>query len=187
MATKSSAPGPGAYEWTDPGLITDYGSKGGERPLQQRRRPQVPSSVFASSTAKDQVIKDAVRASSHPPPGAYNPVLAQDTCAVVRMKGPNEGFSSAGPRFTYGNGVAAPGPGRYEATEVTGGKVMGTHNRTMVEGAPRSGVPKGLGFVSQDVRFKVPKASKVSPGPGSYHSDPGWITKTHNVYFGDVA
>merc|ERR1719408_847977 len=108
-----------------------------------------------------------------PPPGAYDPVLVKDQATVVRLRSKSEGFLSGGERF-QGGPLAAPkgyhmnvGPGKYSPQVVTGGKRTGTFNRSICEGMPESGRPKGLGFEAQDKRFRL-GAEHKGPGPGSY-------------------
>jgi len=120
-----------------------------------------------------------------PPPGAYSPLHPRDVGTVMRQPPKSEGFLSGAARGKADAASAAPGPGRYDAPlEIGAGKKIGTFNRVVVEGAPAAGRSKGLGFASQSKRFG--KAAARTPGPGFYHTDPQWITTTHNIHFGDV-
>ena len=112
----------------------------------------------------------------------------QDTTAVIRMPTKSEGFLSTGQRFTYKETGCAPGPGTYVPEEIKGGKRLDSFNRILVEGVPSSGRPKSLGFAVSAQRFSEGKTrpGKKHPGPGQYDTDPGWITQTHNIYFGDL-
>merc|ERR1712187_300145 len=196
--SKDARPGPGSYE-----AATDfYDYDGGTDPSNPRHthassepRPpkgrgvRVPSFVFKSATAKDIVHKNTVKQNeTKPPPGAYDPVHIRDAPQVVRLPPGSEGFLSANPRFDYSVKFHTPGPDSYNPADATGGKRMNTFNRTVIEGIPQSGRPKMLGFSSQDPRFKSSEklAAKTAPGPGEYNTDPNWITRTHNVYFGDL-
>jgi len=167
-----------------------------ERSRSRYRKPtKLPGSAFASKTPKDQSTKHLIKEGNQkPPPGAYNPVLVRDQATVVRLRSKSEGFlCSQSDRF-QGGPLEAPkgglntGPGRYSPQHVTGGKRVGTFNRSICEGMPESGRPKGLGFETQDKRFKGPSVGlrTTAPGPGSYNTDPSWITKSHNCYFGDL-
>lgn len=196
-ASDEGKPGPGAYG--APGGALDeietepeYDPKG-----KSRRRPwkasRLPGSAFASKTPKDLYTKSLVKEGlQKPPPGAYDPVLVKDQATVVRLRSKSEGFlSGAADRF-MGGPLSAPkgyspnvGPGKYLPGEITCGKRFGTFNRSMIEGMPEGGRPRGLGFESQDKRFKT-AANAKHPGPGQYNTDPGWITKSHNCYFGDL-
>eukprot|EP00929_Paragymnodinium_shiwhaense_P053842 TRINITY_DN26999_c0_g1_i1.p1 TRINITY_DN26999_c0_g1~~TRINITY_DN26999_c0_g1_i1.p1 ORF type:complete len:557 (-),score=151.30 TRINITY_DN26999_c0_g1_i1:168-1838(-) len=180
-------PGPGAYE--PPGFadaVTDSEVDGKVRSV-KRHMTKLPSAAFKSMSPKDDTINKIVKAVSHmPPPGAYDPVHAGDCGAVVRMPPKGEGFGTGGDRFKYAPQDKGPGPGSYIAGEVTGGKKMSSFNRTVIEGIPKSGRPQGMGFGTQGDRFRAGATEKKGPGPGAYHTSPGWITKTHNVYFGDV-
>lgn len=191
-------PGPGDY--AIPGMSEDtidtipeeFDSRG-----RAKRRPfkasRLPGSAFASRTPKDAYTQSLVREGlQKPPPGAYDPVLVKDQATVVRLRSKSEGFLSGGERFS-GGPLAAPkgyhmvvGPGKYAPQQVTGGKRLGTFNRSICEGMPDGGRPKGLGFDTQDKRFKNPKAEAKYPGPGQYNTDPKWVTKSHNCYFGDL-
>lgn len=164
-------------------------------PRGRSRKPRVsrlPGAAFASRTPKDVSTKSLVREGQQkPPPGAYDPVLVKDQATVVRLRSKSEGFLSAANRFA-GGPLDAPkgfslntGPGKYSPQLITGGKRTGTFNRSICEGMPESGRPKGLGFESQDRRFRHLSEGKA-PGPGSYNTDPSWITKSHNCYFGDL-
>eukprot|EP00927_Polykrikos_kofoidii_P037568 TRINITY_DN31742_c0_g2_i1.p1 TRINITY_DN31742_c0_g2~~TRINITY_DN31742_c0_g2_i1.p1 ORF type:complete len:573 (-),score=83.60 TRINITY_DN31742_c0_g2_i1:64-1782(-) len=187
-------PGPGAYQagGGNSEALTDseVGPGSNDRRGAVRRRT-APSSVFKSATPKDVVTRGTTKAKNEmPAPGAYDPLHTKETTSVVRMPPRGEGFLSAGPRFTYvAKEKAEPGPGNYDPVEVTGGKRMASFNRTVIEGVPQSGRPKGLGFASQDARFQgggKKQPWKKSPGPGEYEVGDGWITKTYNVYFGDL-
>lgn len=160
-----------------------------------RKAFKLPGAAFASKTPKDQSTKHLVKEGlQKPPPGAYDPVLVKDQATVVRLRSKSEGFLSGGDRF-FGGPLAAPkgyhaniGPGRYSPQDITGGKRVGTFNRSICEGMPESGRPKGLGFEAQDKRFRGPSVGlrTTAPGPGSYNTDPSWISKSHNCYFGDL-
>lgn len=146
--------------------------------------------AFASRTPKDFFTSSSAReGAQRPPPGAYDPVAMKDVATVVRLRSKSEGFLSGSTRFPGHAPVkgyhATVGPGTYMPQGITGGKRLGTFNRTICEGMPDGGRPQGLGFDVQDRRFKKP-AGAFGPGPGSYNTDPGWITKSHNCYFGDL-
>jgi len=190
------APGPGYYKV--PCMSDDAEEE--EAPANSKwksRKPtrsRLPGAAFASKTPKDQSTRGAVREGlQRPPPGAYDPVLVKDQGTVVRLRSKSEGFlMSALDRF-QGGPLEAPkgyqtniGPGKYSLQDVTGGKRVGTFNRSICEGMPESGRPKGLGFEAQDKRFRHTSCETKGPGPGSYCTDPTWITKSHNCYFGDV-
>mmetsp|Transcript_71649 Transcript_71649/g.171250 ORF Transcript_71649/g.171250 Transcript_71649/m.171250 type:complete len:571 (+) Transcript_71649:66-1778(+) len=197
---KSQDPGPGMYQLpsaiqaeTDGATSSSVaaekgGGGGGRRDGASWRRPPLPSSAFHSQTPKDNMLKEVVREGQlKPPPGAYNPVHVKDTRPILRVRSEGEGFTSAEPRFSYEKkeSAAMPGPGRYSPPmDISAGKRVGTFNRSIMEGPPQRGRVKGLGFESHTKRFKD-KAGK-SPGPGEYSTDPGWISKSFNVYFGDV-
>jgi hypothetical protein len=189
-ASKEQAPGPGTYKpltsFPEEESAASVGPKQGSG--QQWRPPRKPSAAFKSDTPKDVMTMSMMKEGMKlPPPGAYNPMYAGDICAVMRMPPKSEGFGSAGSRLGGGPPrTVAPGPGRYDRQEVTGGKRGGSFNRTAVEGVPAQGRPKGLGFESQAMRFKAPAKSKVAPGPGAYNTEPDWNSRTFNVHFGDV-
>jgi hypothetical protein len=194
-------PGPGSYG--APNSMTDnivdestLGPEDSESKGKSRKKlwkaSRLPGSSFASRTPKDvhtlTMVKEGLQ---KPPPGAYDPVLVKDQATVVRLRSKSEGFLSGGERF-QGGPLAAPkgyhmvvGPGKYSPQNVSGGKRMGTFNRSMIEGMPEGGRPKGLGFDGQDKRFKTSTNAK-HPGPGQYNTDPGWISKSFNCYFGDL-
>merc|ERR1740130_439099 len=138
------------------------------------QRSRLPGAAFASKTPKDQSTKQIVKEGNQkPPPGAYDPVLVKDQATVVRLRSKSEGFLSAANRFA-GGPLDAPkgyklntGPGKYSPQDITGGKRLNTFNRSICEDMPESGRPKGLGFESQDKRFRGPSETK-GPGPGSY-------------------
>mmetsp|Transcript_146887 Transcript_146887/g.256316 ORF Transcript_146887/g.256316 Transcript_146887/m.256316 type:complete len:565 (-) Transcript_146887:71-1765(-) len=181
--SKEEVPGPGQYATP---IEDDRGPKGKRR---TGLATTLPSSSFKSATPKDvltaQFVKDGLQ---KPPPGAYNPVPVRDQAAVVRLRSKSEGFLSASSRFGGANKVVkfeTPGPGGYTPQKVTGGKKVGSFNRSILDGMPTSGRPKGLGFESQDSRFRTNQSTKV-PGPGSYKTDPNWVTKSYNCYFGDL-
>jgi len=188
--------GPGAYRipgMSDDVVVEDrpedFNSKGAPR---RRRASTLPGSAFASKTPKDFSVRCLIReGGTRPPPGAYDPVLVKDQGTVVRLRSKSEGFLSGGGDRFFGGPLATKkdggdvGPGRYSPQMVTGGKRLNTFNRSICEGMPDGGRPKGLGFETQDRRFKL-SASAKSPGPGSYITDPGWIKKSHNCYFGDL-
>jgi hypothetical protein len=195
--TDDGKPGPGYYG--APNGMTDDVTEAPEEVDSRgkmKRRPfkasRLPGSAFASKTPKDDFTRSLIKEGQQkPPPGAYNPVLVKDQATVVRLRSKSEGFLSGGNRFS-GGPLDAPkgyhanvGPGKYSLQDVTGGKRFGTFNRSMIEGMPEGGRPKGLGFESQDKRFKNSAADKL-PGPGQYKTDPKWITKSHNCYFGDL-
>lgn len=188
---KDNMPGPGDYAL--PSMSALESDVEDEEPRVRGRRPKrskLPGAAFASKTPKDFVTSSSVREGlQKPPPGAYDPVSVKDVATVVRLRSKSEGFLSGSSRFP---GHAPPkgyqasvGPGKYIPQEITGGKRLGTFNRTICEGMPEGGRPKGLGFETQDKRFKR-DASAFGPGPGSYNTEPGWITKSHNCYFGDL-
>merc|ERR1712070_1002929 len=171
-----------AYESTDD-------SKGKPR-KKMWKASRLPGSAFASKTPKDIMAVTMVREGNQKtPPGAYDPVLVKDQATVVRLRSKSEGFlSGQGDRFQ--GGPLAPPKGchqglLYTPQKVEGGKRMGTFNRSMIEGMPEGGRPKGLGFDTQDRRFKS-SANAKHPGPGQYNTDPGWISKSFNCYFGDL-
>jgi len=179
-STKQENPGPGAYINSDSEV--DPAVK-----RVPRRRMRAPSSSFRSATPKEGAIVPA-KAQAGPAPGEYSPAYVGDLGAVVRLPAKSEGFGSAGPRWSKSSTGPAPGPGKYNPAEITCGKRVGSFNRAAIEGAPQSGRPRGLGFETQDKRFRYSSVDKLqgTPGPGSYKTDPDWITKTYNVYFGDV-
>lgn len=185
------APGGSGIEDADDSAPEELDTKG-----KSRRKPfkasRLPGSAFASRTPKDVITKGLVKEGAQkPPPGAYDPVLVKDQATVVRLRSKSEGFLSGELRF-QGGPLSAPkgyhqnvGPGKYVPQDVTGGKRLGTFNRSMIEGMPEGGRPKGLGFDAQDKRFKLPPSAKL-PGPGQYNTDPKWVTKSFNCYFGDL-
>lgn len=184
-------PGPGNYHELDSEQAP--AERGGRRGKQRKGMAStMPNSVFKSSTPKDfttaAFVKDGL---GKPPPGAYNPVPVKDQAAVVRLRSKSEGFLSAKPRFGWEQKASnllkhqVPGPGGYNPMEVTAGKKVGSFNRSILDGMPAGGRPKGLGFESQDPRFRHKPATAV-PGPGSYNTEPNWVTKSHNCYFGDL-
>merc|ERR1719329_1631618 len=189
------APGPGYYKV--PGMTDDAEEEAAQAPQTDSKwrsrkpaRSRLPGAAFASKTPKDASTRGAVREGlQKPPPGAYDPVLVKDQATAVRLRSRSEGFLAGANRFSGGPLDAPkgqhPGPGKYSPQDITGGKRMNTFNRTFIEGMPEGGRPKGLGFDTQDRRFRNTAVQK-SPGPGQYHSDPGWITKSHNCYFGDL-
>lgn len=190
-AVKDDRPGPGTYpvpSMTEPESDVDE-----EVPRGRGRRPKrsrLPGAAFASKTPKDFFTSSFVREGlQKPPPGAYDPVAVRDVATVVRLRSKSEGFLSGSSRFpghAPAKGYqASVGPGKYVPQDITGGKRLGTFNRTICEGMPEGGRPKGLGFDTQDKRFR-PGAGAFGPGPGSYNTEPGWITKSHNCYFGDL-
>lgn len=195
MGKDGDGPGPGAYapatDFEDP-----QPPKSDKRPGLLRRPAKAPHSVFKSSTPKDECVRALVRTGQQlPPPGAYSPIHPGDIAAVMRQPPKGEGFLSGATRGDREPTQPAPGPGRYDRMEITGGKrgqiggpfSVGTFNRTSVEGAPSGGRPKGLGFESSEKnRFKMKVPGKQGPGPGAYDLDLGWVTKTHNIHFGDV-
>lgn len=176
-------PGPGEYhsmgESRSEPSLKDSSSK-------SRRVRPLPTTTLKSGVFKDTGMTASKLSASFPAPGAYDPVHRSEVTAVVRLPPKGEGFLSAGDRFAYHDGNAAPGPGNYDPQNVLGGKKKGTFNRTMLEGVPRSGRPGGLGFDSQSKRFESNRKAAFLPGPGHYKTDPSWITPTHNIYFGDV-
>jgi len=186
-----------------PGLSDDVAPEETPQPAEdprsrsrtKRRSYKLPGAAFASKTPKDQSTKSLVKEGlQKPPPGAYDPVLVKDQATVVRLRSKSEGFLSGGDRF-QGGALAPPkgyhmdvGPGKYSPQDITGGKRVGTFNRSICEGMPESGRPKGLGFESQDKRFRGASVGlrTTAPGPGQYNTDPKWISKSHNCYFGDL-
>jgi len=189
--SKMQAPDPGTYK-----TLTSFpeeesmASAGPRGEKVQRRLPKKPMAAFKSETPKDVMTLSFVKeGQQRPPPGAYDPIHQQDAGAVMRLPPRHEGFLSAGPQRPDGpesKNVTAPGPGRYDRQDVTGGKRAGSFNRTVSEGVPAKGRPRGLGFSSQDMRFKAKSSAKSTPGPGAYSTDPGWNTRTYNVHFGDL-
>jgi len=197
---KEDRPGPGYYKV--PGMsddaeadmtpIEDNSTKSASK-ARRIKSVRLPGAAFASRTPKDQSTKSLVKEGlQKPPPGAYDPVLVKDQATVVRLRSKSEGFLSGGARFQGGQ-FAAPtgyhvnvGPGSYAPQAITGGKRTGTFNRSICEGMPESGRPKGLGFEAQDRRFRHSSHETKGPGPGSYNTDPKWISKSHNCYFGDL-
>jgi hypothetical protein len=190
---KGSGPGPGTYPLPGMSDFADDAPSDPERSRERSRKPRpskLPGAAFASQTPKDVYTKSLVREGlQRPPPGAYDPVLVKDQATVVRLRSKSEGFLSAAGRFpghAPAKGYEATvGPGRYVPQEITGGKRVGTFNRAICDGMPVSGRPKGLGFNGQDKRFRDTAADKL-PGPGTYNTEPGWITKSYNCHFGDL-
>lgn len=200
VSIKNDAPGPGSYLSAEGGAGAN--AKEAEFEEQQQsatasgrpRRVLVAakptrsqSAVFKSEVPVGMWTESAMKESAlRPPVGAYAPPLARDTCTVMRQPPRGEGFGSVEKRDLFSSGpVRAPGPGRYNTMDITYGKQIGTFNRTIVEGVPRGGRPRGMGFDSQSKRFKPPVAKDV-PGPGDYNTDRPWVSKTYNVHFGDV-
>lgn len=201
-AMDDSMPGPGYYG--APGGMTDdieepieeTADARGRARKRQFKASRLPGAAFASKTPKDVYTKSLVKEGNmKPPPGAYDPVLVKDQATVVRLRSKSEGFLvSKADRF-QGGPLEAPkgyhmntGPGKYSPQYITGGKRAGTFNRSLLEGMPSGGRPKGLGFDTQDKRFRHVTADAARmPGPGEYNTDPKWITKSHNCYFGDLA
>ncbi|CAJ1354324.1 unnamed protein product [Effrenium voratum] len=178
-AKKAQEPGPGAYQ----------NSEGEDSAPRKPRRVFPPSSFFRSTVPKDIMVSQYQRDGQvGPPPGAYSPRSLKELGEVRRHAPKNEGFGSASERSLGLQGFTSPGPGWYVVNDVTGGKVKGTFNRQAVEAAPASGKPRGLGFESQTKRFVRGRGEEM-PGPGTYttRKDSDWITKTHNIYFGDFA
>jgi len=188
---KSEGPGPGAY-YSDSQDEPSTSSKMGRSGRRMTAKPmRSHSAVFLSETPLNAYTLMAIKeGKQRPPPGAYTPTLARDVGTVMRQPPKAEGFLSAesrGKGDPMGQRSTAPGPGRYNTViDVTGGKKLGTFNRTIAEGAPSRGRPQGLGFESQTRRFRGPAGAKETPGPGAYETEPDWITKTHNIHFGDV-
>jgi hypothetical protein len=193
-------PGPGYYKV--PGMSDDcepedstplVDTSNSRQKARRRQSFRLPGAAFASRTPKDQATKSSIREGlQKPPPGAYDPVLVKDQATVVRLRSKSEGFlSGKGDRF-QGGPLEAPKNAnsaflKYSPQDVTGGKRVGTFNRSICEGMPESGRPKGLGFETQDKRFKAnTPARHTAPGPGQYNTDPKWISKSHNCYFGDL-
>mmetsp|Transcript_6526 Transcript_6526/g.15966 ORF Transcript_6526/g.15966 Transcript_6526/m.15966 type:complete len:566 (-) Transcript_6526:73-1770(-) len=191
---QDAEPGPGDYALPSSMAPQDSGppdskpsGAGGRKELVPWKRPAIPSAAFHSQTPKDNMLKEIVREGQmKPPPGAYNPQHVKDTRPVLRVRGEGEGFCVAAARFGYDKKVDnMPGPASYSPpTDITSGKRSGTFNRSMLEGVPQRGRVKGLGFESHTKRFK--DGSAMGPGPGEYNTDPNWISKSFNVYFGDV-
>jgi len=184
-----AAPGPGTYA-----LHTDFenGSDGASPAvgLHQRRlkRP-----VTERDLQQQERLRELRRREQpHPAPGAYDPVHSRDIAAVMRLPAKSEGFLSSADRASVRGERAlastSPGPGVYQANAggITGGKRLGTFNRSVVEGAPRCGRLRGLGFESQSDRFGPDKPSGKMPGPGDYDVAHEWTKKTFNVNFGAV-
>lgn len=192
----NAPPGPGYY--VVPGMSDDAAGDIAPEEFDSRGRAKkkpfkasrLPGAAFASRTPKDSTSMSLVREGQQkPPPGAYDPVLVKDQATVVRLRSKSEGFLAGADRF-FGGPLSAPkgqhGGLLYSPQYITGGKRDGTFNRSICEGMPDSGRPKGLGFDTQDKRFRHTAPSGKSPGPGSYKTDPSWITKSHNCYFGDL-
>jgi hypothetical protein len=101
-----------------------------------------------------------------------------------------EGFGAASDRFGAGSFTAAksvaPPPNHYDPIESTGGKLHGTFNRCILEGAPQRGRAKPVGFGSGVTRLKDVK--KSVPGPGAYAEGltKAWVKKSFNCEFGEV-
>jgi len=193
-------PGPGDYmipgmsdDAAEPTIPIPEDSKGRPR---WRKPSRLPGAAFASKTPKDAGTRTAIREGQmRPPPGAYDPVLVKDQSTVVRLRSKSEGFLSGMSDRFQGGPLEAPkasgskaGPGSYVIQDITGGKRAGTFNRSMLEGMPASGRPKGLGFTTQEKRFKTSSLGNnaKAPGPGQYHTSQNWVTKSHNCYFGDL-
>jgi len=178
-----NGPGPGAYNVLDeePTNTSSAARKG--RP---KGKIGMPSCVFKSTSAKDALMQQVVKEGlQRPPPGAYDPIPVQDTTEVLRLPVKDEGFLSTGPRNLFNISKLAPGPGRYCPQDPTGGKRIGSFNRTILEGVPHNGRATSFGFETQDARFKRSK-SKMTPGPGAYHTESELVKRSHNVEFGDV-
>jgi len=173
---KESVPGPGSYSATE----VQMGEDNVGLRVPNRKAPKLPSAVFRSETPAICMLQQTIKEGTQgPPPGAYNPIIAGDTGTVMRQPPKGEGFLSAGPRDAMSLRDRAPGPGRYDAPlEVGAGKRKGSFNRTVVEGAPSNGRLKSLGFNVQAQRFR--STSVPIPGPGTYKTDPTWISKSHN-------
>jgi len=178
---KESVPGPGSYSAAQMqvGDDTGFASTGGRR-APTKKSTKMPNAVFRSDTPADCMLQQAIKEGTQgPPPGAYDPVHAGDTGTIMRQPPRGEGFGSAEPRGASSMRDRAPGPGRYDAPlGLDAGKRKGTFNRSVVEGAPSNGRPKTLGFNAQAQRFR--SASVPVPGPGTYKTDPAWVTKSHN-------
>lgn len=184
-------PGPAAYQQLFGEAAPQEPEGGLQKPRKTHKRPAPPpSSVFKSSTPKDDLTQRKAKvAHMVPPPGAYNPIPPTEVAAVVRLRSKSEGFLSAEPRFGGPREKAkilAPGPGKYQPKEPTAGQKVGSFNRSILEGMPQGGRPKGLGFQCQDKRFKDPPPVAVGPGPGAYDTERPWITKSFNCHFGDL-
>jgi len=186
---KDDMPGPGYYAlrgMSESGPIELETSGKGKNPM-RFKRSLLPGAAFASKTPKDSVNKSLIReGQQRPPPGAYDPIPVKDQVAVVRLRSKSEGFLSAAPRLGKDPPQDTIGSGKYVPQYITGGKKCGTFNRSLIDGVPVGGRPKGLGFEAQDARFRTAKAQTDGPGPGAYKTDPPWITKSHNCYFGDL-
>jgi len=186
VVSAQSGPGPGAYGTTTE--QEDPESAANSKPA-NKTKPNAPSAVFKSETPQDALTRQIIREGLvGPPPGAYNPICAKDVAAVLRQPPKSEGFGSAQPRETkLVLPLEGPGPGWYKVNEITGGKKAGSFNRVMVEGVLDGGKVKALGFASQSQRFETQPSWKGAPGPGAYTHGPSWITRSHNIHFGDFA
>jgi hypothetical protein len=176
---KKVTPGPGNYET----LSTVHEGAGVPGQLRTgRAAPQ--NAVFASESAKNSIIHHAERESKKVPPvGQYTPALAKDVSAVMRLPPKQEGFLSGAKRTdSFSSAPPVPGPGNYNparAGVLNAGKMLGTYNRSVIEGARG-----GFGFNQTGKRFS--DKSGGQPGPGAYDTEHNWVTKSHNVHFGDV-
>jgi len=178
----ATAPGPGAYTTVE--YEPPQGARGQDTRSRLKKTPKpVSTSAVAEWGAKE--VKD----SYGPPPGAYDPVHIRDTACVMRLPPKGEGFLSGGSRLAAApKRGSEPDPGSYNADPglITGGKRTGTFNRTVLEGAPETGRPRGLGFGNQSSRFKRDKGAATAPGPGAYKTDKNWTKKNYNIHFGDI-
>jgi len=182
----SWAPGPGAYGSPNGTFDEAETTPAGKRAM--RPRPRIQHASFKSETAKDALVAQmAKEGTMGPPPGAYSPKHVQEISAVMRLPPKGEGFGSAASRLEEAAKPSlGPGPGWYKVPiSITAGKKHDTFNRAALEGAPDHGRPRGMGFSTQEGRFKDAAAAKA-PGPGDYNYEPGLITKTFNIHFGDV-
>jgi len=179
-----AVPGPGQYERDE----NEGASEGRPRSASAKRRGRVvPGYQFKSKTPKDIVLKNEAKiADTKPPPGAYDPKTAQDAGAIVRVPNKTEGFLSAAGRF--GNkltNMKVPGPGMYNPAQSD----HKSFNRSMAQGVPVRGRSTNLGFTSQAERFEdkpITMAHHKTPGPGTYETQPEWVSRTYNCLFGDV-
>jgi hypothetical protein len=180
-----AVPGPGQYERDE----SEGADDARPRSAGARRRARgIPGYQFKSKVPQQVVLTEAVKVSdSKPPPGAYDPKPIQEAGAIVRVPGKKEGFLSAAGRFggKKPSEMTVPGPGMYDPTDLKNK----SFNRSMSQAAPVRGRSTNLGFASQADRFQdkpITQQHHITPGPGTYDTQPEWVSRTYNCLFGEV-
>lgn len=183
-----TVPGPGQYDYDE---AVDQ-AKGDGRPKSagskhRGKKVGIPGFQFKSKTPKDGTLQQEIKvADGKPPPGAYDPKPIQEAGAIVRVPGKKEGFLSAAGRFSHSKyGVRVPGPGMYDPPD----DKHKSFNRSLSQGVPVRGRSTNLGFTSQADRFgdkPITESHHKTPGPGTYETQPEWVSRTYNCLFGEV-